>query len=440
MQVTQDEPGKRLVLEGRGELEFRPAGEAAVAIFAMLFVALLAFAIISLRSNALGVVVVGVPLAVGIFAAVRPSRAPSLVRIDREAGRVAVARAGLLGGPPRTRELALDSVARIVLAEIPNVTTIEREGWRVRPFDMRFEPTAGGGAPLAFRLDVRGVTTWDETERLAFAVARAAGMTAYAFVPSPPFTPPASRVELTRNLDGGGTPIPEPGPAEPVDRAARFPLQTPGPEPLGEDYEAAKELGGEVPPFDPSAFPIDEDRLERWEPGKIVRVFTPFSKLGFGLGLFPLACVGFFVFIDVMGAHGRGTAWRPNGLEELGLVVAVALLALAIRASLPHSTTIDWEAKEVRLRRGRRRWTRALGDLEAVEVRGKRTTINHKHGSPTSFYRGVVILHFRPGTTEQLIESDSFEEDAAAAYRATVPLGVELARSLGAPYRFTEFG
>ncbi|HZU99269.1 MAG TPA: hypothetical protein VFF73_21360, partial [Planctomycetota bacterium] len=189
MQVTQDEPGKRLVLEGRGELEFRPAGEAAVAIFAMLFVALLAFAIISLRSNALGVVVVGVPLAVGIFAAVRPSRAPSLVRIDREAGRVAVARAGLLGGPPRTRELALDSVARIVLAEIPNVTTIEREGWRVRPFDMRFEPTAGGGAPLAFRLDVRGVTTWDETERLAFAVARAAGMTAYAFVPSPPFTP-----------------------------------------------------------------------------------------------------------------------------------------------------------------------------------------------------------------------------------------------------------
>lgn len=181
--------------------------------------------------------------------------------------------------------------------------------------------------------------------------------------------------------------------------------------------------------------------MQRWEPGREVRLFKPFQAAAVGcLSAFLVPFAGYGAYATLTSRHtGPGD---PIGNALVGVLwvgLPLIILGVCIWFSLPVLSVIDWASRTVVVARTRRTRSISFSDLTGVESRGVRTY--HSGGKNQSSYNTYKVqtwIHAHGGA-ELVTETDDMREDPSTPYRCGLPLGVDLAAALGLAHRYTDY-
>ncbi len=340
------------------------------------------------------------------------SRVVTRFTVDRNGGHLAIHEVGPFGLLARARSFPLAGIARIT------VGTSRRRPGPLLPLQLSVRGRSGPEESIKF--DVEGLDRREELLDFALRIAAAAGICGYMVTRSDP-----REFEIAIGPDQT-TPVP------PIERPANY-LQ----DIVSAKVEMPKEV---VPEFDPALFKSDF-RVEVWEPGSEVRLFKPFQGAVLG------CCSAFMLPFAAGGGYAAWQSLQTSGPGEwVGVVFGLAWMIFVLAAlvglglgCLPQLSVVEWTTRRITIVRTRSTREIAFADLTGIETRGVRTY--HSGGKNSSSYHTYKIqtwAHARDGS-EMLAETKDEREDPSTPYRGALPLGVDLAKALGVPHRYTDY-
>ncbi|GEM_PF-5095342 len=266
-------------------------------------------------------------------------------------------------------------------------------------------------------LSVVGLDRPEEFRDFAFRLAAVGGLPEYRVLKS---RGKWAGFALVR-AGAGGQRVP------PIDRTSNYLFDV-----LAPALPVARE---DLPPFDPTCFPGEYAVLE-WAPGDGIRLkrrtrpheeqMARLVACGFLLTGLLLAAYGFVVGGDRMWSN------LLMGMVPFGLGLGFLLSKDLDRPSL---VVLDWGTHELQWKSP---WTEErvpFDQLLGIETRGIHW-VHSKKGHKSWWCQ--VYAHWRGGVL-LLAETDSDPTDPQAPRRVALPLGIELAKSLAIPHRWTEY-
>ena len=128
-------------------------------------------------------------------------------------------------------------------------------------------------------------------------------------------------------------------------------------------------------------------------------------------------------------------------LGLFGLLFGVIAM-VAVASAVPRTVVVDWNKREVEVRRLMKRRRIAFEAIQSVEMKALHHLSSGRN--PRHNYWCEVGLHVRDdktgnGTYEALVESERLQDDPDSPPRVTLPLATELANALGVPRRISDY-
>ena len=412
LNVTADEPGNLLVLEG--EKLTLPSGATGL-----------------LGGAALGIV--GSLLEVSGQANSETLWRPRRLRADRAKGHLAIDDVQVIRDEERSESITLGQVeALTVRTRHYNSPSPDKQP----PFSadhprsveatVHLRDAAGAARQRTLRLEVEGLDTCEKAADLAFRLGAAMGLSRQRVVRS---DPRRIEVEMKRETAPGLEAMP------PLEGRADYTrgLVAPAAARAAAEYR--------MPAPDPSRFPGQELRVARWAPGDEVRVDKPMQ--GAFLGCLPFAMAGlvagpvfWLLFHDV---------FATILATVLGLLFGGIALAMAAM-SRPRHVRIAWGEQELIVSGALRRRRIPLHRLSALELRCVRRgrTAGSRGQYVHRMYSCAVQAQVRGETTTdttavELMSTRGFEDDPETPYDAALPLTKQLAEALGVEWRVIDY-
>lgn len=394
MNITREEPGRLLALEGEDDAPRLPGG-----MLGSLVGGFLAFADPSMLWHASG------------------------IRADREAGTLEIVETNLSNGEKRSATLALASVLGL---------NVRNRFWR--PPSTTPHPTTAPGADgidLAFQFDnaaspssrsiwirVDGIDAREKVADFAYRLGASLGLSHQRVVQS---DPRRIQIDMASRADSATEPMPQiTGRADYARRDVMPEART----------AASHEI---VPAFGPAPF-RSEFKVAPWAPGDEVRIERPFDKTA--IGCLPTLLGGLLIGPASLAVKASLVSVILTSI--IGLLVAF-LSGFLIRAFGPKRTVISWRERTLAFK-GWLGWRRVpFDELAAIELRCVREHHSSKHRSG-NFYACEILAHFKVGSKPlEIANTESFSKDPETPYDNALPLVTELGRALAIERRVTEY-
>src|SRR5713101_692233 len=313
LKVTDDEPGQRLVLEGKR------------------------LALPTLLTGAVGGLVGGLVGSLVSLAGAEDSEEwwrPRRVQVDRDAGTLVIDDVQVLRSEDRSRSIALEDVrgltvrSRYAPPRGPKSVPVDVDPPRHVEAIVTGERTADG---RVLRLDVLGIDSGEKVADLAYRLGAAMGLRYQRVVRSDP-----RRMEIEMR-------------AEPADGLERMTVPDTASDYVGGRVSAVASRAAAEPRiarFDPSDWP-SPSRVTRWAPGDEVVFDKP--REGAALGCLPFAVAGLALGpVSWLAAHDVTTTLIATAVGLLGGGAALAVVA----SSLPRSVRLSWPEQELAIQAG----------------------------------------------------------------------------------------
>jgi hypothetical protein len=448
MRITRDVPGSRLTLEG--DAPRIPPGAPSAVLFVVclpffgytLWTLPAVFAEGAERSQmlaALGLSLFWFSLFFATGRAMRQrGRWPTGVDADRAAGELRLRESRYFGGVTPEAIIPLPRIEAI---------TVRRTAKAPSLFDPMRPVKEGPGVALTFRIRgegrssglesrevVCGVEHLDRPEEvvdLALRLGAATGLTFFRTVRSDARD---VEMELRRGFESGFSEV-----SAGLGRADYAKDLVAAPARAIADTET-------IPLFEPRTFRGDH-RIAAWTPGSEVRFRKPLSP---AIGCLPFTLLVFtgpmaFFSIRMVGASdGSDTVARLLVSLFVGLfgLLFGVIAMVAVASAVPRTVVVDWNKREVEVRRLMKRRRIAFEAIRSVEMKALHHLSSGRN--PRHNYWCEVGLHVRDEKTgdaayEALVESERLQDDPDSPPRVTLPLATELANALGVPRRISDY-